>query len=70
MENQDAFWKKLIYINDTLRSAVINKAKEACRNAGGNIEDHFPDVRKVIKGGKGSKQEITDIALTRYATAT
>lgn len=46
---------------------VINKAKEACRNAGGNIEDHFPDVRKVIEGGKGSKQEITDIALTRYA---
>jgi DNA-damage-inducible protein D len=46
---------------------VINKAKEACRNAGGNMEDHFPDVRKVIEGGKGSKQEITDIALTRYA---
>jgi DNA-damage-inducible protein D len=38
-----------------------------CRNAGGNIEDHFPDVRKVIRGGKGSKQEIMDIALTRYA---
>lgn len=46
---------------------VINRAKEACRNAGGNIEDHFPDVRKVIEGGKGSKQEIIDIALTRYA---
>jgi DNA-damage-inducible protein D len=46
---------------------VINKAKEACRNAGGNIEDHFPDVRKVIEGGKGAKQEIVDIALTRYA---
>jgi len=46
---------------------VISKAKEACRNAGGNFEDHFPDVRKVIEGGKGAQQEITDIALTRYA---
>jgi DNA-damage-inducible protein D len=27
---------------------VINKAKEACRNAGGEVQDHFPDVRKVV----------------------
>ena len=41
---------------------VIYKAKEACKNAGGNVEDHFPDVRKVIESGKGAKQEITNIA--------
>jgi DNA-damage-inducible protein D len=41
---------------------VINKAKEACKNAGGNVEDHFPDVRKVIEAGKGAQQEITDFA--------
>lgn len=46
---------------------VIHKAKEACKNAGGNVEDHFPDVRKVIDAGKGAQQEIPDIALTRYA---
>ncbi len=46
---------------------VITKAKEACRNSGGNIDDHFPDVRKVIEAGKGAQQEIPDIALTRYA---
>ncbi|MFI5139209.1 MAG: DNA damage-inducible protein D [Sphingobacteriales bacterium] len=46
---------------------VIQKAKEACKNAGEEVDDHFPDVRKVIQAGKGAQQIIDDIALTRYA---
>lgn len=46
---------------------VVVKAKEACRNAGENIEDHFPDVGKVIIVGHGAEQQINDILLTRYA---
>jgi DNA-damage-inducible protein D len=48
-------------------SKVIDKAKESCENAGGNIADHFPDVRKVIEAGKGAQHVIDDILLTRYA---
>ncbi|MEI6089844.1 MAG: DNA damage-inducible protein D [bacterium] len=46
---------------------VITKAKIACENAGIEVDDHFPDVRKVIEAGKGAIQDIADIALTRYA---
>ncbi|MFH1005167.1 MAG: DNA damage-inducible protein D [Bacteroidota bacterium] len=46
---------------------VIDKAKESCRNAGENVSDHFPDVRKMIEAGKGAQHEIDEILLTRYA---
>lgn len=46
---------------------VIQKAKDACKNAGEEIEYHFPDVRKTIPMPKGAEKEIDDILLTRYA---
>jgi DNA-damage-inducible protein D len=48
-------------------SKVIDKAKEACQNAGEKIAYHFPDVRKTIPMPKGAEKEIDDILLTRYA---
>jgi DNA-damage-inducible protein D len=46
---------------------VIEKAKDACKNAGEEISNHFPDVRKTIPMPKGAEKEINDILLTRYA---
>lgn len=46
---------------------VIQKAKDACKNAGEQIENHFPDVRKMVEIGSDTERPITDIALTRYA---
>ena len=46
---------------------VIEKAKDACKNAGQKVTDQFPDVRKLIIGAKGSERQIDDYYLTRYA---
>ncbi len=46
---------------------VIIKAKDACRNAGEIIENHFPDIRKMVEIGSNTERPLVDIALTRYA---
>ena len=48
-------------------SKVIEKAKEACRNAGNSDADHFPDVGKMVSIGSGTERKVDDMLLTRYA---
>ena len=46
---------------------VIARAMKACEENGRDISDHFVRSYKAIKGGKGARQNVGDIHLTRYA---
>ena len=46
---------------------VINKAKDACKNSGISVFEHFPDGRKLSKRANNAEIEIKDYKLTRYA---
>lgn len=46
---------------------VVSRAKTACEVSGHPVQDHFPDVRKMVDLGSGSQRDIDDLMLTRYA---
>ncbi|MBN8835742.1 MAG: DNA damage-inducible protein D [Sphingobacteriia bacterium] len=60
-------FKALDYIKWDKFLNVINKAKEACKNSGFEVLDHFPRVEKLIDLPKGAKRDVGDLHLTRYA---
>ena len=46
---------------------VIDRAKEACKNSGYKIADHFEDILGMVSIGSGAEREIEDVKLSRYA---
>jgi DNA-damage-inducible protein D len=46
---------------------VISKARTACETAGHDVANHFADVGKMVDLGSGSRREVDDVMLTRYA---
>lgn len=45
---------------------VIDRAKLACNNSGFEIQDHFPEVRKMVEIGSNTTRELLDYELSRY----
>ena len=72
-EEGNEFWlarqlaKVLEYSEYRHFQPVIERAREACRNSGHPLPDHFEDVLDMVDIGSGAKRQIADIRLSRYA---
>ena len=72
-ENGMEFWyaRELAEVLDYNKwenfAKVIKRAMIACDNSGYNINDQFPEVRKMVDIGSKTKREVVDYKLTRYA---
>jgi len=69
----NAFWtarqlaKVLEYSEYRHFLPVIKKAKEACRNSGQPVGNHFEDFLALVEIGSGAKRKVEDMNLSRYA---
>ena len=65
------FYKILEYTEFGKFKPVIERAKKACNNSKQSVEDHFSQVRDMIKIATGTvkeaKREVDDYHLSRYA---
>lgn len=46
---------------------AISRAVDSCQATGIEVSDHFRDLAKMVQLGSGSKREVKDYILTRYA---
>ena len=72
-ENGNEYWEArelmplLEYSKWERFSNAIDNAKKSCENSGYNVEEHFPEVGKMINLAKGAKRSVLDYKLSRYA---
>ncbi len=73
-ENGVEYWsardisKELDYTEYRNFKPVIEKAKEACKNSGEAVENHFVELHEMVKIGSGAERKFDDgVKLSRYA---
>ena len=72
-EDGNQYWSSrdlariLEYSNYRNFEEVVSKAKIACNQSGGSIQDHFADVNEMVEIGSGAKREVPVVLLSRYA---
>lgn len=72
-ENGNEFWgarklsKILEYTDFRNFLAVINKAKEACKNSGQPVENHLVEFNEMVSIGSGAERSMPSLKLSRYA---
>jgi DNA-damage-inducible protein D len=59
--------KILEYTEYRYFKAVIERAKEACKNSEQSVSDHFVLLHEMIELGKGAKRKSDNMKLSRYA---
>lgn len=47
--------------------AAVDRAKQACQNAGQSLENHFVDTTNMVELGSGGQRQVDDVVLSRYA---
>ena len=60
-------YKLLGYTEYTKFTPAIERAKEACKNSGQNIYDHFAHVSEMVLIGSEARRLVDDYSLSRYA---
>ncbi len=72
-ENGNEFWaarqlsKVLDYAEFRNFQPVIERAKDACRNSGQPVENHFVDYHEMVGIGSGAERKMESVKLSRYA---
>ena len=72
-ENGNEFWaarqlaKTLEYTDFRNFLSVIEKAKEACKNSGQEVENHLVEFNEMVSIGSGAEREMNSYKLSRYA---
>lgn len=72
-ENKNEYWtardlsRVLEYSEYRHFKPVIDRAKEACKNSGYNVADHYENILGMVSIGSGAEREVDDVKLSRYA---